>query len=272
MPRRSTARRPRWRGRRRTRPRPRTPDKPRFVAGSLGPDDQDRVASRRTSTTRAPATSPGTSSREPTRRPRAASSRAARTSCSSRRSSTRSTRKAAIFAVERALRRAGLAPAGDRQRHDHRPVGPQRCRGQTVGAFWNSMRHARPLAFGLNCALGAEMLRPVRRRSCRASPTFPCVTYPERRPAQRLRRLRRDSRPRRRRMLGRARARGRAQHRRLAAAARRPTTSRAIAAAVAGLPPRAIPTVEPAHAPRRAWSRSTSAPTRSSSTSASAPT
>ena len=32
--------------------------------------------------------------------------------------------------------------------------------GQTVGAFWNSMSHARPLAIGLNCALGAKDLRP----------------------------------------------------------------------------------------------------------------
>ncbi|MBX3702829.1 MAG: methionine synthase [Steroidobacteraceae bacterium] len=32
--------------------------------------------------------------------------------------------------------------------------------GQTVEAFWNSVRHARPLAVGLNCALGARQLRP----------------------------------------------------------------------------------------------------------------
>ncbi len=32
--------------------------------------------------------------------------------------------------------------------------------GQTVGAFWNSMSHARPLSIGLNCALGAKDLRP----------------------------------------------------------------------------------------------------------------
>ena len=31
--------------------------------------------------------------------------------------------------------------------------------GQTVEAFWNSVRHARPLAAGLNCALGARQLR-----------------------------------------------------------------------------------------------------------------
>jgi 5-methyltetrahydrofolate--homocysteine methyltransferase len=32
--------------------------------------------------------------------------------------------------------------------------------GQTVSAFWNSVRHARPLAVGLNCALGAAVMRP----------------------------------------------------------------------------------------------------------------
>jgi 5-methyltetrahydrofolate--homocysteine methyltransferase len=32
--------------------------------------------------------------------------------------------------------------------------------GQVTEAFWNSVRHVRPLAVGLNCALGAEDLRP----------------------------------------------------------------------------------------------------------------
>jgi 5-methyltetrahydrofolate--homocysteine methyltransferase len=32
--------------------------------------------------------------------------------------------------------------------------------GQTVGAFWHSVRHAKPLAVGLNCALGAALMRP----------------------------------------------------------------------------------------------------------------
>ena len=32
--------------------------------------------------------------------------------------------------------------------------------GQTAEAFWHSVRHARPLAVGLNCALGATELRP----------------------------------------------------------------------------------------------------------------
>jgi 5-methyltetrahydrofolate--homocysteine methyltransferase len=32
--------------------------------------------------------------------------------------------------------------------------------GQTVEAFWNSVRHAKPLAVGLNCSLGAAQMRP----------------------------------------------------------------------------------------------------------------
>ena len=32
--------------------------------------------------------------------------------------------------------------------------------GQTVTAFWHSVRHSQPLAIGLNCALGATLMRP----------------------------------------------------------------------------------------------------------------
>ena len=32
--------------------------------------------------------------------------------------------------------------------------------GQTVEAFWNSVRHAKPITIGLNCALGATLMRP----------------------------------------------------------------------------------------------------------------
>ena len=32
--------------------------------------------------------------------------------------------------------------------------------GQTVEAFWNSIKHAKPFAVGLNCALGADLMRP----------------------------------------------------------------------------------------------------------------
>ena len=32
--------------------------------------------------------------------------------------------------------------------------------GQTTEAFWNSLKHIKPLSFGLNCALGAKEMRP----------------------------------------------------------------------------------------------------------------
>lgn len=32
--------------------------------------------------------------------------------------------------------------------------------GQTVEAFWNAVRHAKPLSVGINCALGAQEMRP----------------------------------------------------------------------------------------------------------------
>ena len=32
--------------------------------------------------------------------------------------------------------------------------------GQTVEAFWNSIKHIKPAGVGLNCALGAELIRP----------------------------------------------------------------------------------------------------------------
>jgi 5-methyltetrahydrofolate--homocysteine methyltransferase len=49
--------------------------------------------------------------------------------------------------------------------------------GQTVEAFWNSVRHARPLAVGLNCALGARQLRPHVEELARVADCFVCA-YP----------------------------------------------------------------------------------------------
>jgi len=44
--------------------------------------------------------------------------------------------------------------------------------GQTTEAFWNSVRHARPLAVGLNCALGAAMMRPYIEELARVADAF----------------------------------------------------------------------------------------------------
>ncbi|MCE7517223.1 methionine synthase [Vreelandella titanicae] len=44
--------------------------------------------------------------------------------------------------------------------------------GQTTEAFWNSVRHAQPLSVGLNCALGAEELRPYLEELSTKADTF----------------------------------------------------------------------------------------------------
>jgi 5-methyltetrahydrofolate--homocysteine methyltransferase len=49
--------------------------------------------------------------------------------------------------------------------------------GQTAEAFWNSIRHARPLAVGLNCALGGRQLRPYVQELARVADTRVCA-YP----------------------------------------------------------------------------------------------
>ena len=50
--------------------------------------------------------------------------------------------------------------------------------GQTVTAFWHSVRHARPLAVGLNCALGAALMRPYIQELARAAPDTFISCYP----------------------------------------------------------------------------------------------
>ncbi|MGJ8649091.1 MAG: methionine synthase [Opitutaceae bacterium] len=49
--------------------------------------------------------------------------------------------------------------------------------GQTVEACWNSIRHAKPLCVGLNCALGADLMRPFLRELSRVADTYVHV-YP----------------------------------------------------------------------------------------------
>ncbi|MEY3410916.1 MAG: homocysteine-N5-methyltetrahydrofolate transmethylase, B12-dependent, partial [Pseudomonadota bacterium] len=49
--------------------------------------------------------------------------------------------------------------------------------GQTVPAFWHSVRHAKPLTIGLNCALGAALMRPYAEELSKIADTFVCI-YP----------------------------------------------------------------------------------------------
>jgi len=50
--------------------------------------------------------------------------------------------------------------------------------GQTVAAFWYSVRHAQPLAIGLNCALGATLMRPYIQELNRVAPDTFISCYP----------------------------------------------------------------------------------------------
>ncbi len=67
--------------------------------------------------------------------------------------------KAALFALETLFERRGarlpVIVSGTITDASGRTLS-----GQTTESFYNSMRHARPLAVGLNCALGAKELRP----------------------------------------------------------------------------------------------------------------
>ncbi|NNC59492.1 MAG: 5-methyltetrahydrofolate--homocysteine methyltransferase [Erythrobacter sp.] len=49
--------------------------------------------------------------------------------------------------------------------------------GHTVEAFWNAVRHARPITVGLNCSFGAEQLRPHVQLLSRVADTL-IMAYP----------------------------------------------------------------------------------------------
>jgi 5-methyltetrahydrofolate--homocysteine methyltransferase len=67
--------------------------------------------------------------------------------------------KAALFAIDEAFAARGarlpLIVSGTITDASGRTLS-----GQTPTAFWHSVRHAKPLAVGLNCALGAALMRP----------------------------------------------------------------------------------------------------------------
>ncbi len=79
--------------------------------------------------------------------------------------------KAAIFAVEKYFaennKRLPLMISGTITDASGRTLS-----GQTTEAFWNSVQHARPLSIGLNCALGAAALRPYIQELAKIAPTY----------------------------------------------------------------------------------------------------
>ena len=114
--------------------------------------------------------------------------------------------------------------------------------GQTTEAFWNSLSHVRPLSFGLNCALGATQLRPYIAELARIADT--CVSahpnaglpnafgeYDET-PAQMAAVIREFAESGFLNIVG-------------GCCGTTPAHIRAIAEAVKDLPPRPIPTIEP---------------------------
>jgi 5-methyltetrahydrofolate--homocysteine methyltransferase len=84
--------------------------------------------------------------------------------------------KAAIFACQERFAEKGI----------HLPVmisgtitdlSGRTLSGQTPSAFWNSVSHAKPFTIGLNCALGADAMRPHLQELSGAADTFICA-YP----------------------------------------------------------------------------------------------
>ena len=84
--------------------------------------------------------------------------------------------KAALFAIETYFDRVGqrlpVIVSGTITDASGRTLS-----GQTPEAFWNSVRHARPLTIGLNCALGAALMRQYIEELSRVADTYICV-YP----------------------------------------------------------------------------------------------
>src|SRR5690554_6608103 len=79
--------------------------------------------------------------------------------------------KAAIFAVEGVFEELGVTLpimiSGTITDASGRTLS-----GQTTEAFWNSIRHCKPISVGLNCALGAKELRPYLQELSEKADTF----------------------------------------------------------------------------------------------------
>jgi len=85
--------------------------------------------------------------------------------------------KAALFAVDEAFEQTGqvlpIMISGTVTDASGRILS-----GQTVTAFWHSVRHANPLAIGLNCALGAALMRPYIQELAKAAQGTFISCYP----------------------------------------------------------------------------------------------
>ena len=84
--------------------------------------------------------------------------------------------KAALFAIQTLAETRGidipLIVSSDRS-----GGGGRNLSGQTVEAFWNSVRHANLLAVGLNCGFGAQQIRPYLAELAKLA-DIPVICYP----------------------------------------------------------------------------------------------
>jgi len=148
----------------------RTPDRPRFVAGALGPTN-------RTASISPDVNDPG--ARNVTWDELAAAYRDAAEGLIEGGADLLLVEtvfdtlnaKAALFGVEQAFESAGgrlpIIVSGTITDASGRTLS-----GQTPTAFWYSVRHAKPLAVGLNCALGAALMRPYLEELARVADCF----------------------------------------------------------------------------------------------------
>lgn len=85
--------------------------------------------------------------------------------------------KAALFAIDEAFEQTGeclpIMISGTVTDASGRILS-----GQTVTAFWHSVRHAKPLSIGLNCALGAALMRPYIQELAKAAQGTFISCYP----------------------------------------------------------------------------------------------
>ena len=136
----------------------RTPDRPRFVAGILGPMNRTASISSDVNDPGARDVTFGELRRAYAEQARALIEGGADILMVETVFDTLNA-KAALFAIMEEFDRAGthlpLMISGTITDQSGRTL-----TGQTPEAFYNSLRHAAPLAFGLNCALGPDALRP----------------------------------------------------------------------------------------------------------------
>ena len=85
--------------------------------------------------------------------------------------------KAALFAIDEAFEQTGerlpIMISGTVTDASGRVLS-----GQTVTAFWYSVRHAQPLSIGLNCALGAALMKPYIQELAKVAPDTFISCYP----------------------------------------------------------------------------------------------